>query len=339
MDLPIRRRDGVRRARRSRPRRRRTWPSARLGVLQQRVSDLAAVRSSVDADDRRTARSGATGCAAAVDYRRTLGIDDTAWRLVHGEADRLPGLVVDRYGDVLVVQTLAQGTDRRLAELTAVLVELVQPRGILARNDPKVRRLEGLDEQVRGGLRRGAATVIEVTEGRDPPPGGRPPRPEDRACSSISARTTRRRRPYARGRALDAFTYHGGFALQMARRCESVLAIDSSAAAVAATRASGDPQRPHERRGSRSQRLRRAARARDRRNSGSRPSCWIRRRSPRTRPPSTRAAAGYKEINLRALKLLEPGGHLVTCSCSYNIGEEHVPGHRRARPRSTRARR
>src|SRR5438874_371852 len=85
---------------------------------------------------------------AAVAFRQTLAIDATAYRLVHGDADLLSSLIVDRYGDYLVVQTLSQGMDRRLPAIVAALTDLVQPRGILARNDPRIRALEGLDQRV-----------------------------------------------------------------------------------------------------------------------------------------------------------------------------------------------
>ena len=257
--------------------------------------------------------------AAAVAYRRTLGIADSACRLVHGEADRLPGLVVDRYGDVLVMQTLAQGTDRRLAELTAVLADLVQPRGILARNDPKVRQLEGLDSDVRvvfGDV----PDVIEVTEGRirhqvDVRHGQKTGMFLDQRENHQVAAT------YARGRALDAFTYHGGFALQIADRCESVLAIDSSAAAVAATQAAAARNsllNVEVREANAFDELRELEIAKQRFETiVLDPPAFAKNKAA-----VARAAAGYKEINLRALKLLEPGGHLITCSCSYNIGEE-----------------
>src|SRR3954466_8039016 len=84
----------------------------------------------------------------AVRFRETLGIDATAYRLVHGEADRTPSLVVDRYGDYVVLQALSQGVDRLLPEITRVLVDLLRPAGILARNDPRVRLLEGLEQRV-----------------------------------------------------------------------------------------------------------------------------------------------------------------------------------------------
>src|SRR5688572_31912593 len=84
----------------------------------------------------------------AIRYRAALALDATAYRVVHGEADLLPSLVVDRYADYLVVQALSQGSDRMLPDITRMLVELLQPAGILARNDPKVRTLEGLDQRV-----------------------------------------------------------------------------------------------------------------------------------------------------------------------------------------------
>src|SRR5438132_4418851 len=85
---------------------------------------------------------------AAVAFRESLRIDATAYRLIHGEADLLPSLIVDRYGDYLVVQTLSQGMDRLLPEVVAALTEALHPRGILARNDPRARLLEGLDQRV-----------------------------------------------------------------------------------------------------------------------------------------------------------------------------------------------
>src|SRR6185369_5736922 len=84
----------------------------------------------------------------AVAYRRSLALDATAYRLVHGEADLLPSLVVDRYGEYIVVQALSQGMDRLLLTITSLLTELLAPKGILARNDPRIRELEGLDRRV-----------------------------------------------------------------------------------------------------------------------------------------------------------------------------------------------
>src|SRR5919197_1029333 len=102
--------------------------------------------------------------AAAIAYRESLALDATAYRLVHGEADRLPSLIVDRYGDYLVVQALSQAVDRRLPGITGALVELLHPAGILARNDQRVRELEGLEQRVEP-LHGTVPQTIEVREG------------------------------------------------------------------------------------------------------------------------------------------------------------------------------
>src|SRR5690349_12583537 len=101
----------------------------------------------------------------AIAFRAAIDIDATAFRVVHGEADLLPSLVVDRYGDYLVVQALSQATDRLLPDLTRLLVELAAPAGILARNDPKVRLLEGLEQKVEV-LHGTVPELVEVREGR-----------------------------------------------------------------------------------------------------------------------------------------------------------------------------
>ena len=89
-----------------------------------------------------------TRIAHAIHFRESLNLDATAYRLVHGEADLLPSLVVDRYGDYLAIQALSQGMDRLLPAITLILVDLLKPAGILARNDPKVRTLEGLPQSI-----------------------------------------------------------------------------------------------------------------------------------------------------------------------------------------------
>ncbi len=154
---------------------------------------------------------------AAIGYRASLGIDATAYRLVHGEADRLPGLVVDRYGDYLVLQALTQGVDRLLPELTGLLVERLQPAGILARNDPRVRLLEGLEQAVTV-LHGTVPEAIEIREGGvryavDPYHGQKTGLFLDQRENRVAAAG------YARGRALDAFSYNGGFALALASVC------------------------------------------------------------------------------------------------------------------------
>ncbi len=255
----------------------------------------------------------------AVDYRASLAIDGTACRLVHGEADRLPGLVVDRYADWLVIQTLSQGMDRRIQTIVELLVAIVRPRGILARNDPKVRRLEGLDETVEV-LFGDVPETVEVTEGRvrhlvDLRQGQKTGLFLDQQENHAAAAR------YARGRALDAFSYLGGFALQMAPHCASVLTLDSSAPAVAAARdgaARNGITNIESREGNVFDELRELEIASERFDTVVLdPPAFARNRAA-----VERAVTGYKEINLRALKLLEPGGHLVTCSCSYNVTED-----------------
>jgi 23S rRNA (cytosine1962-C5)-methyltransferase len=260
---------------------------------------------------------------AAIAYRASMQIADTAFRIVNAEADRLPGLIVDGYGDgdalYLVVQTLSQGMDRRLAQVIAVLVDVLKPRGMLARNDVRVRTLEGLEAQV------------EVLHGDVP---DRVPVREGRILYDVDLRGGQKTglfldqrenhaaaAGYARGRALDAFTYAGGFALAIAPACERVLALDSSATAVAATRENAVRNRLS------NLEVREANvfdELRELEIAGERFETVV------LDPPAfaknkasiERAAAGYKEINLRALKLLVPGGYLITCSCSYNVSEE-----------------
>ena len=254
----------------------------------------------------------------ALAYRATLGIDATAYRLVHGEADLLPSLVVDRYGDCLVVQALSQGVDRRLPEITRLLVELTGAAGVLARNDPRVRELEGLERKVElldGAVpesievREGAVTVT-VNPWKGQKTGSFLDQRENHAAAA----------GYARGRVLDCFTYEGGFALAMAPHADAVLALDVSADAVAAVgrhAARNGFERVEARAVNVFDELRELERA------GARfdtivldPPAFA-----KSKAAVPKAVAGYKEINLRALKLVAPGGHVVTCSCSYN-GDE-----------------
>jgi 23S rRNA (cytosine1962-C5)-methyltransferase len=171
----------------------------------------------------------------AIAYRASLQIDATAFRLVHGEADRLPSLIVDRYANYLVVQALSQGIERHMAGITEALVDLLRPAGILARNDPRVRLLEGLDQRVEV-LYGTVPETIDVREGAveytvDPWRGQKTGLFLDQRENREAALR------YARGRLLDAFSYNGGFALALAPRCASVLAVDISEEAVARIRA------------------------------------------------------------------------------------------------------
>src|SRR5262245_56371808 len=255
----------------------------------------------------------------AMRFRESLNLDATAYRLVHGEADLLPSLVVDRYGDYLVVQTLSQVMDRLLPSITAMLVELLAPAGILARNDPRVRALEGLPQSV-DVLHGDVPDSVVVREG--PVEYDVDVRKGQKTGLFLDQRENREAAArYARGRLLDCFSYNGGFALRLARHCPDAEAIDISA--DAADRIRRDAQRndvphPQAREANCFDRLRRLERA------GARYDTII------LDPPAfaknkqsiPNAMAGYKEINLRAMHLLNPGGYLVTCSCSYNVNED-----------------
>ena len=277
-----------------------------------------AIRLLTRRDEAPTIETWRERIAAAIAYRATLRIDATAYRLVHGEGDRLPSLIVDRYGDYLVVQTLSQGSDRMLPQIVELLVSIAQPAGILARNDPKVRALEGLEQKVEV-LYGTVPESIEVRDGRvsyevDPYRGQKTGLFLDQRENREAAAR------YARGRLLDAFSYTGGFALALAPLCDRVLAVDISEEAVARIGANA----------ARNQLKNVEARAmnvfdelRELERGGERFDTIV------LDPPAfaknkaavPKALSGYKEINLRALKLLEPGGFLITCTCSYNVRE------------------
>jgi len=255
---------------------------------------------------------------AALRWRESVAPGADACRLVHGEGDRLPSLVVDRYGDHLVVQTLSQGMEARKDELVRILVDLLRPAGILERNDPRVRTLEGLDQRV--GLLHGQVPErVEVREGdvrfeADLWRGQKTGLFLDQRENHLMSRA------YARGRVLDGFSYHGGFALHAARAADEVLAVDASAEAVAQI------VRNAERNGLASVTAREANvfdLLRELYDAGERfdtvvldPPAFA-----KSKDAVEKAVRGYKEINLRALKLLAPGGFLITCSCSYHVHE------------------
>lgn len=255
----------------------------------------------------------------AIAFRRALAIDATAFRLVHGEGDLLPSLVVDQYGEHLVLQALSQGMDRLLPEMTALLIELARPAGILARNDPRVRQLEGLEQRVEV-LHGSVPQSLEVREGRvsfevDPHHGQKTGLFLDQRENREAAAR------YARGRLLDAFSYNGGFALALAPACDTVLAVDISEAAVERIRANAERNGLAGKVDARAMNVFDELRELERR--GERFDTIV------LDPPAfakhkgalPKALSGYKEINLRALKLLAPGGTLVTCSCSYHVSE------------------
>jgi 23S rRNA (cytosine1962-C5)-methyltransferase len=256
--------------------------------------------------------------AQAIHFRETLALDATAYRVVHGEADLLPSLIVDRYGDYLVLQALSQGLDRVTPMVTELLVELMHPAGILARNDPRVRVLEGLEQRVEV-LHGTVPDQIEVREGKisyavDPYRGQKTGLFLDQRENRVAASQ------YAYGRLLDAFSYNGGFALALAPQCDEVIAVDISDDAVARIRANA------ERNGvtnveARSMNVFDELRELERRKERFQTIVLDPPAFAKNKASVEKALAGYKEINLRALKILSPGGYLITCSCSYNVNE------------------
>ena len=257
--------------------------------------------------------------ARALEWRRTVSAGAEAYRVVHGEGDGLPSLVVDRYGDYLAIQTLSQGTERARPEIVAALVELVKPLGIVERNDPKVRTLEGLEQTV-SVLHGEVPERVLVSEGdvrlaADLREGQKTGLFLDQRENHLAARR------YARGRVLDAFCYDGGFGLQVAREAESVLAVDLSAEALARVRANA------ERNGIANVETRDAnvfdlLHELDQRQERFDTVILDPPAFAKSKDAIPKAARGYKEINRRALRILNPGGCLVTCSCSYHIHED-----------------
>src|SRR5579859_89343 len=259
--------------------------------------------------------------AAAAAFRNSIVEGATAYRLVAGEGDQLPSLIIDRYADSFVLQTLSQSMEKLKSTAVEILQEQFSPRAVLERNDVPVRELEGLAEQ-KGHLAGEAANEIVAEENAvkfrfdlmgGQKTGGFLDQRENRAAA----------KKYVRGRLLDCFTYTGGFALTLASKCESVLALDSSGEALTLAR--------------RNQELNAISnvefqeancfdflKAAD--HAGQRFDTIVLDPPPFARHKANVESAlrGYKELNLRALKMLSPGGYLITCSCSFHVSEAHL---------------
>ena len=257
--------------------------------------------------------------ARAIAQRASLASVTTAYRIVHGEGDGLPSLIVDRYDDILVLQLLSAGLETQRAHIVSALQTLLKPSGILARNDPAVRTREGLERtvEVLAGF---VPDTIRVTE---------------HGVHYLAALRTGQKTgafldqrdnrvligALARGRALDCFTYHGSFALHLARNAEHVTAVDVSDAAL--MRASENAAlngltnvtpvvadvfeylREAKARGDRFDTI-----VVD-------PPAFAKNRSS-----VSHAMRGYADINRLAMQLLAPGGTMFTASCSHHV---HVP--------------
>lgn len=255
----------------------------------------------------------------AVELRRRALPDEDAYRVIHGEADLLPGLVVDRYGDYLSAQFLVKATEDRKELLADLLMEVVKPRGLMNRSDVSVRALEGLPQE-KGVLRGEVPGEVTYHEGlvqvRADLLGGQKTGAflDQRENHQLSA-------AFAQGEALDCFSYTGGFALQLATRARRVTAVEISEAAAAQLAANAKRNQ-----------LENVdvvvANAfdflRDAVDEGRRFDTIV------LDPPSfakskdavDAALRGYKEVNLRAMQLLNPGGYLITASCTYHVSEQ-----------------
>lgn len=258
--------------------------------------------------------------AAAVDRRAALGAEATAYRLVHGEADGCPSLVCDRYDRWLVVQLLSAGLEACRSEIQQALEDVVAPSGILARHDVAVRRHEGLSTDVAllaGDVPRGIEVMEDGVRYLAAPWDGQKTGAflDQRENRTLVGAMTREG-----GRALDCFSYHGSFALHLARRSARVVALDSSAAALARARTNAALNHATNIELVEADAfvfLKSAERARERFDTVVLdPPAFA-----KTRGAVTGALRGYKEINLRGMRLLAPGGLLYTASCSYHVSK------------------
>lgn len=255
----------------------------------------------------------------AANRRANIAPNTNAYRLVYSEGDLLPSIIIDRYDDVLVLQTLSQGSESVKQLLVEVLVDELAPRAVIERNDVRVRQHEGL-ELIAGTLYGEAPEEFEIKQDGirflvSPLSGQKTGSFLDQRQNRIAARAV------AHGRALDCFTFTGAFALHLAGVCDSVLGIDISADAIRAARKNAELNNATNVEFSEANVF---DALREMEAAGERfdtivldPPAFAKNRAS-VKP----AARGYKEINLRAIKLLNPGGILVTCTCSYHMSEE-----------------
>ena len=254
----------------------------------------------------------------SIDRRRERLREESACRLVFGEADWLPSVIIDRYGDCLVLQTLSSGADALKNVLVDLLRELQNPLGVLERNDVKARRLEGLEEHC-GILWGEVPPQIMISEAGvkfwvDLVGGQKTGFFLDQSDNRIAAGK------YASGRCLDCFTNTGAFALHFAQRGASVIGIDISAPSLAQARRNADLnglKNVEFQEGNVFDYLRERERAGDKFAT----ICLDPPAFAKNRSALPAARGGYKEINLRAMKLLAPEGILITSSCSYHLSE------------------
>ncbi len=242
-----------------------------------------------------------------------------ARRLIYTEGDLIPSLIVDDYNGIFVIQTLAQGTEKLKETFVEILTEEFSPAAIIERNDVKVRLRENLEMQ--SGVLSGEVpeeTIIEQDGVKfliAPLEGQKTGSFLDQRENHFAVRT------YAFGKGLDCFTFNGGFALNLAKVCDEVTAIDISEDAINLARRNAEL---NDIKNIEFQTANVFDALRDLEKSGEKfdtivldPPAFV-----KSRAALRSAVRGYKEINLRALKLLNKGGILVTCSCSFHFSEE-----------------
>jgi 23S rRNA (cytosine1962-C5)-methyltransferase len=266
--------------------------------------------------------------ADAVAYREPIIHDTNAYRVVFSEADFLPGLIVDRYNDILSLQILTQAMDSGIVReaLVSELTERLHPVSIVERADPRVRQLEDLPPRPSGLVSGEKSSTIFTMNGvqfhfnalEGQKTGAFLDQRENYAAAA----------QYAHGEALDVFCYQGGFALHLAARCSHVAAVDSSRPALEVA----DRNAALNRRENQPEIEWIEANAfdllKDYSASGQRRDTIV--LDPpafaKTKHDLDAALRGYKELNLRALKMLRPGGILVSCSCSYHVSQADFLG-------------
>lgn len=255
-------------------------------------------------------------------YRRrrsSQNSDTNAMRFVNSEGDLIPSLIVDFYNGIFVIQTLSQGTEKLKQTFVEILSEEFSPQAVVERNDARVRLLEKLE--IKNSVLCGEVADQTIIE-QDGVKFFVAPLAGQKTGSFLDQRENHFvSRNYARGRALDCFTFNGGFALNLAKSCESVVALDISEDAINLAK------RNAELNGIKNIEFQTANvfdALRDCEKAGEKfdtivldPPAFVKNRNA-----LKQAVRGYKEINLRALKLLNPNGILITCSCSYHFTEE-----------------
>ncbi|HYM11305.1 MAG TPA: class I SAM-dependent rRNA methyltransferase [Bryobacterales bacterium] len=289
-----------------------------LGVAHHSSTSQIALRLLSRRDEPVNAEFFRRRIGRAAAYRREVVCDTAAYRLVYGEADLLPALIVDRYADCLVLQTLSQGMDAAKSQIVEALAGLFSPAGILERNDAPVRAKEGLP--LAASVLAGQVPEEIEFEMNHLRLGARPLTGQKTGVFLDQRENYLAARRFARGPALDCFTYAGGFALHLAGTCPSVEAVDSSTDALEMGR------RNAQRNGFQNVEFRQAdvfelltQYASARRKFGTvilDPPAFA-----KSRGHLPQAVRGYRDINLRALRLLDHDGLLITCSCSHHLSE------------------